>query len=233
MKRRPLLLLLSTLALAFAPGTKALGPTSEDRVIALPAPRLDGERSVEAALTRRRSLRSYAPTPISLEAVSQLLWSAQGVTDPRGFRTAPSAGALFPLELYLVAGNVTGLPSGIYRYGPRKHELRRTSAGDRRGPLVAAALDQEWMLDAPAMLVIGAVYERTARKYGRRAPRYVHMEAGHAVQNVYLQSEALGLGTCIVGGFEDTRLSTVLELPSSVEPLGILPIGAPASAIQE
>ena len=169
MRPLSLLLLLSALALAVTPGTSALARTSGDRVVALPAPRLDGERSVEAALTRRRSLRSYAPTPISLEAISQVLWSAQGVTDPRGFRTAPSAGALFPLELYLVAGNVTGLTPGVYRYEPGQHELHQESAGDRRGPLVAAALDQDWMLDAPAVLVIGAVYERTAGKYGRRS----------------------------------------------------------------
>jgi SagB-type dehydrogenase family enzyme len=217
--------LLIALLLVMAGSQRVPAETSDGGIVVLSAPRRDGELSVEAALARRRSVRAYTPTPTRLTEISQLLWSAQGVTHAKGFRTAPSAGALYPLELFLVAGNVDGLATGVYRYDPRRHELHRKSTGDRRAALAAAALDQDWIAEAPSILVIGAVYERTESKYRARAARYVHMEVGHAVQNVYLQSEALGLGTCIVGGFDDARVRASLDLPPAVAPLGIMPIG--------
>lgn len=219
--------LLVVLLLALAGGRGVVAETGDARTVVLPTPRLEGELSVEAALARRRSVRAYASAPTSLAEISQLLWSAQGVTHARGFRTAPSAGALYPLELYLVAGSVDGLEAGVYRYDPRLHQLHRDSAGDRRAALAAAALDQDWIAEAPSILVIGAVYGRSERKYRRRAARYVHMEVGHVVQNLYLQSEALGLGTCIVGGFDDARVRTALGLPAAVAPIGIMPVGRP------
>ena len=198
-----------------------------DGEIALPEPRLEGEVPVERALALRRSVRSFAPEPLSLNAVSQILWAAQGISDPAGLRTAPSAGALYPLEVYLVAGDVTGVPPGLYRYEPRQHRLVLASEGDPRTGIVDAALHQQWIADAPAIVVLAAVYERSAGKYRERAERYVHMEVGHAAQNAYLQATALGLGTTMVGAFRDAELARVLGLPEDEKPLGLLPVGKP------
>jgi SagB-type dehydrogenase family enzyme len=200
---------------------------SEDAEIALPKPRLDGEVPVERALQSRRSLRKFAPEPLSLAAASQLLWAAQGITDRKGLRTAPSAGALYPLEILLVAGNLSGVRAGVYRYDPEGHRLLRVLDGDRREHVAEAALDQDWIAEAPAILVIAAVYERTARKYKRRSQRYVHIEAGHAAQNIYLQATALGLGTTMVGAFHDDELARAVGLKRDEEPIGLLPVGKP------
>ena len=196
-------------------------------LIDLPEPRRDGDLPVEQALAIRRSVREYADTPLSLAALSQLAWSAQGITDSAGHRTSPSAGALYPLELYVVAGDVPGLEAGIYRYVPEGHRLMRHAGGDARDAVARAALMQGWIADAPAILVIAGVAERSAGKYRDRAPRYIHIEVGHAAQNVYLQAEALGLGTCMVGGFNDSQLTRVLALPAAAEPLALLPVGTP------
>jgi SagB-type dehydrogenase family enzyme len=193
----------------------------------LPKPSHDGETSLESALRRRRSVREFSNLPLTLAEVSQLLWAAQGVTDPEGKRTAPSAGALYPLEVFLVAGRVDGLPAGVYRYRPRGHELARVIEGDRRAKLASAALDQTWMKDAPVAMVITAVYERTAAKYGRRAERYVHIEVGHTAQNVHLQAVALRLGTVVVGAFDDAEVKRVLALADDEQPLCLMPIGKP------
>lgn len=200
---------------------------SGDGEVALPEPRLVGEVSVERALALRRSVREFAREPLSLSAVSQLLWAAQGITDPSGLRTAPSAGALYPLEVYLVVGAVSGARPGVYRYDPRRHRLVLVAEGDARKGVAEAALGQSWVAEAPAIVVLAAVYQRTARKYGERAARYVHMEAGHAAQNVYLQAGALGLGTTMVGAMRDEELARVLGLPNQAKPLGLLPVGKP------
>ncbi len=194
----------------------------------LPEPSCDGLIAVEKALSSRRSVREFARGPLTLSQVSQLLWATQGTTDPAGLRTAPSAGALYPLEIYLVAGNVTSLDAGVYKYTSRRHALRLTTAGDRRAQLAAAALGQDWMQDAAAVLVIAAVLARTGAKYGARARRYVHMEVGHAVQNVYLQAAALDLGTTVVGAFWDARVKAVVGMAREEEPLALLPVGRPA-----
>ncbi|MEN3202715.1 MAG: SagB/ThcOx family dehydrogenase [Atribacterota bacterium] len=196
------------------------------RRIPLPPPRLQSEVSVEEALFKRRSCRSFTPSPLSLQEAGQLLWAAQGVTDrASGFRTAPSAGALYPLELYLVAGQVEGLSPGVYRYLPEEHALYEVLSGDRREELFRVALFQQWIREAPVVLVLTAIYERTTRKYGERGIRYVHMEAGHAAQNVYLQAEALGLGAVVVGAFEDSGVQRILELPANERPLYLMPVG--------
>jgi SagB-type dehydrogenase family enzyme len=200
---------------------------SGNREVALPEPSLEGEVPVERALGLRRSVRAFSPDPLPISAVSQVLWAAQGITDPTGLRTAPSAGALYPLEVYLVAGDVSGIRAGVYRYDPRRHRLLLVRDGDPRAGVAEAALDQDWVAKAPAIVVIAAVYERTARKYGKRAERYVHMEAGHAAQNVYLQAAALGLGTTMVGAFRDEDLSRVLGLTGHTKPVGLLPVGKP------
>ena len=203
------------------------GGTSSDQDIALPKPMTDGDVSLEATIRERRSVREYSSRSLSLGDVGQLLWAAQGVTARDGRRTAPSAGALYPLELYLVAGNVESLPDGVYHYQPGRHRLRQVSGGDVREPLAAAALDQSWVRRAPAVLMFAGVYERSARKYGQRARRYTHIEVGHAAQNVYLQAVALELGTVIVGAFDESEARQALGLPSDHTPLALMPVGHP------
>jgi SagB-type dehydrogenase family enzyme len=160
-----------------------------------------------------------------LDELSELLWSAQGVTSTAGQRTAPSAGALYPVELHLLAAHVEELPAGLYDYEPARHALFQRSSGDRRSELAAAAHQQDCVRAAPAILVIAAVLERTTRKYGERGVRYAHMEVGHVAQNVYLQAGALNLGTVLVGAFDDRAVKRVLQLPQEEEPLGLMPLG--------
>lgn len=194
-------------------------------IIPLPAPRKTGETAVETLLQQRRSIRDFQDSAISLAELGQLLWAAQGVTHPRGLRTAPSAGALYPLELYVAVGNVEGLAEGIYHYDPGKHQLEKTAGKDKRKALSRSAYFQSWVKEAAVVMVFTAVFERTQRKYGQRGQRYVHMEVGHAAQNVYLQAEALGLGTAMVGAFSDSAVAGTLDLPDSVEPLAMMPVG--------
>jgi len=195
------------------------------RVVSLPEPRFDGETSVEEALLRRRSVRSYSGAPLTLREVSQLLWAAQGVTNERGFRTAPSGGALYPLELYAVVGSAGGLRPGIYKYRPGEHSLVMVLEGDRRAELSEATLRQTFVKDAPVSLVFSAVYERITKKYGERGIRYAHMEAGHAAQNVYLQGVALGIDTVVVGAFRDAAVGKVIGAGKNETPLYIMPLG--------
>ena len=193
--------------------------------IPLPEAGSGQEMSVEEALEQRRSIREFSREGLLLEDVSQLLWAAQGITGRRGYRAAPSAGGLYPLELYVVAGDVEGLSPGVYRYRPKKHDLVLVASGDQRKPLASAALGQGWVRQAPAVLVITGVYERTMTKYGQRGRRYVHMEVGHAAQNIYLKATAQRLGTVMVGAFDDEEVQEVLGLPAAHEPLGLMPIG--------
>jgi SagB-type dehydrogenase family enzyme len=195
--------------------------------IDLPAPRKESQFSLEAALSQRRSVRSYASDPLDLANISQLLWATQGLNRPGGYRSVPSAGALYPLEAYLVVGNVDGLPAGVYRYRPLSHDLRKTVDGDRRDELTDAALGQGSIRRAPAVLVLCAVFERTTEKYGQRGIQYTYMEAGHAAQNFALQAVALGLGSVPIGAFRDNRVKKALALPDNEHPLYIIPVGKP------
>ncbi|MDP3483518.1 MAG: SagB/ThcOx family dehydrogenase [Sulfuricella sp.] len=195
----------------------------------MPQPRTDGPVSVERALKQRRSVRDFSAAALSLDEIGQLLWSAQGVTHPEGLRTAPSAGALYPLELTVVVGNVTGLSAGVYRYDPAGHVLTPLAAGDRRADLARAAFGQSWMQKAPALIAFGAVEARITRKYGQRGNLYVHIEVGHAAQNVFLQAEALGLGAAVVGAFDDAAVAAVLQMPKEEKPLYLMPVGKPYS----
>lgn len=194
------------------------------RVKLLP-PSFERGLTVETALRTRRSIREFAPSSLTLQEISQILWAAQGVTNRAGYRTAPSAGALYPLEISVVAGDIQSLPAGIYRYRARGHDLEEISSGDRRAAIARAALGQQWIADAQAILVIAAVEERTTVKYGRRGIRYVQIETGHAAQNVYLQAAALGLGTTIVGAFDDDAIKNVAALRDEEAPLCLLPVG--------
>lgn len=191
------------------------------RVELLPVPR-QGDASLHALLWQRRSCRTLDETDLSREQIAQLVWAAQGIShSSEGFRTAPSAGALYPLEVYLVTGR------GTYHYVPDSHVLARTTSRDLRRALRAAALDQEFVEEAGAVMVLVGVVSRTQRKYGPRARRYVYMEAGHAAQNVLLMATGLGLGAVPVGAFHDDRVARLLELPAGHEVLYLIPIGRP------
>jgi len=190
-----------------------------DKVIQLPVPVLKGRVSVEEALAKRESVRHFTPEPLTPSDLSQILWSAQGITRNWGGRTAPSAGALFPLELYLV------LQEGFFHYVPGGHQLIRISDQNYIEDLATAALGQQCVRESPAIVVITAVYERIERKYGKRGERYVKMEAGHAGQNILLQAVSLGLGAVPVGAFYDEHVRKVLNLPVNQEPLYLIPLG--------
>jgi len=224
-----LLLLLGAMACSTDSGTPASPPTftleEGEMRIGLPEPRYDSEVSLEESLVKRRSVRDYAGEPLTLEEVSQLLWAAQGTTADWGGRTAPSAGALYPLEVYVIVGDVRNLAAGVYRYDPKGHEIVMTAAGDIRAQLASAALGQTAVEDGAVDLVFTAVYQRTTRKYGDRGVRYVHMEAGHAAQNVCLQATAMGLGAVTIGAFHDEEVSRLLNLPRDEEPLYIISVG--------
>jgi len=198
--------------------------------IPLPPPKLDGDISVEKAIKGRRSERDFQNRPLGLAYLAQILWSAQGITDEgAGLRAAPSAGAQYPLDVYVVIGQggVEELEAGVYSYNPHKHSLRLHSEGDMRQELTQACLEQKYMAEAPVSLIITAEYDRTTDRYGEKGIRYAHMEVGHAAENVYLQAEALGLGTVMVGAFYDEEVSELLSLPPQHEPLGVMPIGYP------
>jgi len=196
-------------------------------LIKLPRPAPKGSVSVEEALTARRTVRLFASRSLDLQQVSQLLWATQGVTDPRELRTAPSAGATYPLEIYLVAGDrgVTGLSPGVYRYRPGDHALELTLKGDHRTAVAQACLSQSWMAEAPVMAVFAAEFRRCTARYGDRGVMYTHMEVGFAGENLFLQAEAMGLGAGIVGAFADKALSQTLKLPREHEPLLVMPVG--------
>jgi SagB-type dehydrogenase family enzyme len=181
--------------------------------------------SIEQALLARRSIRTYSRDPLTVDDLTQLLWAAQGVTHPQGYRTAPSAGALYPLELYTVAGHVVGLPAGIYRFRCREHSLEIQRSGDLRPELCRAALNQRCVERAPVTFLFTAVYPRMTAKYGRRGVRYVDMEAGHAAQNVSLQAVALDLKTVVIGAFRDEEVRRVAGLSPDEEPLYLMPVG--------
>lgn len=195
--------------------------------IHLPPPRLESNFSVERAIQQRRTVREFSGTAIALGEIGQLLWSAQGITSPEGLRAAPSAGALYPLEIMLVAGNVTGLAPGVYSYVPSGHTLKAIAAGDRRASVARAALDQQWIQKASAVIVFCAVEERTTRKYGSRGVSYIYIEVGHAAQNVFLQAQSLGLGAAVVGAFDEMQIASLLQLPKEHRPLYMMPVGKP------
>lgn len=204
------------------------GPGGKIGSTTLPTPKHKGEVSVEEAIFNRRSIRRYKDEPLTLEEVSQLLWAAGGKTIDGvtgATRAYPSAGGIYPLEIYLIAGDVEGLASGIYHYKWRDHSVDLTEDGDVRKELTEAALGQGMVARAPMSLIFTAVYKRTSARYGQRGEaRYVPMDMGGAGQNVHLQAEALGLGTVIIGAFNDQAVKKVLGIQDE-EPLYIMPVG--------
>lgn len=196
--------------------------TSTFQTIDLPSPRLKGTLTLEESLSQRRSVREFTEDKLSLEEIGQLLWAAQGITHMSGYRTAPSAGALYPLEVYVIT------QEGAYHYDPQLHRINIPLQGDLRPELYAAALQQEPVLNAPIVFVITAVYERTEQKYGEeRSARYVQLEAGHAAQNLLLQAIALELGAVPIGAFSDEEIKTALSLQDDQQPLYLIPVGHP------
>ncbi len=194
--------------------------------IELPDFSVEGEISLEKALDLRKSTRSFTDESLTLEEAAQLLWAAQGVNRPeKDYRTAPSAGATFPLEVYLAAGNVDGLEPGVYRYLPLEHKLEKVRSGDPRADLHAQALRQSPVRQAPAVIAIAGIYERTTGRYGERGKQYVHNEVGHAGQNVQLQSAALDLGSVVIGAFSESGVQQVLGLESNEVPFYLMPVG--------
>lgn len=196
-----------------------------ETIIDLPKPRHKSSISLEETLINRRSVRVFLSDSLTLQEISQLLWAAQGITSLDGGRTAPSAGALYPLRVYLVVGSVKNLTAGVYRYEPMKHQIIKIRDGDLRESLLEAALRQPWIKNAAVNFVITAVYETTTKKYGERGVRYVHMEAGHVAQNILLQAVALELGAVPVGAFYDNEVKKVLGVGQKEQPLYIIPVG--------
>jgi len=197
----------------------------------LPSPGQKGGMSLAEAIARRRSIRRFAPQPVSQTQLSQILWAAQGTSDTLWkYRAVPSAGATYPLEIFVVCGTncIEGIGGGIYHYNADSHSLTRRHKEDMRLELARAALDQEFIYEAPVDIVICAVYERTLSRYGARGERYVHMEVGHAGQNIYLQDTSLGLATVAIGAFYDKQVRNVLQLEEQYKPLYIMPVGKPA-----
>ncbi|TVR04096.1 MAG: SagB/ThcOx family dehydrogenase [Deltaproteobacteria bacterium] len=209
-------------------GSGTQSPSTAAERVALPAPQLDSDRSLEEALAARRSVRRFSDERVPMEILGQLLWAAQGITDAdRGLRTSPSAGARYPLEVQLVVADMNNLTAGVWRYVPLEHGLRLDRAGDRRGEIVAASSSQDTLAGGDALIVISAVDERTRDRYGDRTDRYIAMEAGHAAQNLLLQASSLGVGAVVVGAFDDDALARALALDEE-KPLYIIPIGWPA-----
>lgn len=193
--------------------------TSVVTVINLPQPAVDGPVSIEKALLERRSVRSYKDEPLTMADISQILWAAQGITEPkRGLRTAPSAKALYLLSTYLLVGNVTGLSVGMYKYQPQGHGIVKVSDEDKRADLYKA-VGQAPIKNAPATLVFSGMSDQSPN------PRWMYMEGGHAAQNVFLQAQSLKLGTVTIGGFKDEDVRKVLNLSEKEQPIYIMPLG--------
>jgi len=192
-----------------------------ENLITLPEPQKRGPMSLEEVLDRRQSIRRFSSEPLSMMELSQLLWAAQGITRTGNGRTSPSAGALYPLEIYV------SLREGLYRYVASRHQLIRLSTQNLITSLAEAALGQSSVREAPAVIVIAAIYERIESKYGERGERYVKIEVGHAAQNVLLQAVSLGLGAVPVGAYYDGRVHQILNLPLDQKPLYLIPVGHP------
>ncbi|MHC4153769.1 MAG: SagB/ThcOx family dehydrogenase [Planctomycetota bacterium] len=188
-------------------------------VTVLPEPDKNGSMPLERMIGVRRSRRDFAPQALTIEQIGQLLWAAQGQGELSRYRTCPSAGATYPLEVFVVT------PEGLFVYLPGEHTLQKLSAQDLRAALASAAWGQQFIEAAPLTLVLAARFRRTTGRYGERGVRYVYMEAGHAAQNVHLQAEALGLGSVAVGAFDDASVGGVLSLPKKFEPIYMVTVG--------
>ena len=191
--------------------------------IELPPPSKEGGISVEEAISKRRSIRRYSKEPLILREISQILWSASGVTSTTGYRAAPSAGATYPIEIYILIINAEDINPGLYQYNYNNHSINFYRNIESLKPFVSAALGQDFVSEASINIIISAEFSRTTMIYGNRGYRYVWMEAGHIAENIHLQAESLGLGTVIIGAFYDDKIKRFLNIKE--EPLCIMPIG--------
>ncbi len=198
---------------------------SKENEIKLPQPQYEGKVSVEEALKKRRSIRSYKKQSLTIKDISQLLWAGYGVTDINNRKTTPSAGATYPIEIYLVCGEVEGIANGVYRYVPSSHSIIKIKDKDVRNELFNVSLKQSWVKEGSAVIIITADYSKTTKIYGERGNRYVLMEAGIVAQNIHLQAVSLNAGTVIVGAFEDEKVSKIVGLSEKHLPLIIMPVG--------
>lgn len=198
-------------------------------VVELPPPRYKGTMSVEEAISKRRSIREYRTEPLLLTQLSQLLWAAQGIAGNSGGRVVPSAGATYPLEIYVTTGKETveKLKAGIYHYDTSNHAMTLHLEGDVRARLAKVAMDQDFMAYCPANIIVSAVFPRTTGRYGKRGERYVHMEAGHVGQNISLEAVSIGLASVMIGAFNGDHICKLLHLEEHIEPLYIIPLGKP------
>ncbi|MGC8659925.1 MAG: SagB/ThcOx family dehydrogenase [Desulfomonilaceae bacterium] len=206
--------------------------TSADVDVKLPKPALTSKMSVETGMLRKKSVRHFSAAPLSLEQVSQLLWAANGALPVEAIsgatvKTLPSAGGIYPLEIFLLTGSgtVKGLAPGVYSYNSTSNSLAQISKDDVRVAVAQAALSQLWLANAPIMVVIGGAFAKTTAKYGNRGIQYVYMESGASNQNLYLQAEALGLRLGTVGAFNEAGVSSAMKIPSGITPLLIVAIG--------
>jgi SagB-type dehydrogenase family enzyme len=202
-----------------ARGLTLLAEARVGEKVALSPPAQRGAMSVEEAIHARRSVRQFAPTLLGLGEIGQLLWSAQGVTSSDGRRAAPSAGASYPLEVYAAC------EQGLFHYLPAEHALRKTLGEDVRAALARDGGADVFVARAPLVVVLTADYARTTGRYGDRGVRYVHIDLGHAAENLHLQAEALGLASVAVGAFSDAAVARVLRLPADEKPVYIIPVG--------
>ena len=211
-------------------------PSMKRSMIRLPSPQLSGKVSLEETISRRRSVRKYRREPLDLAQLGQLLWAAQGLTGAGRVRAAPSAGRTFPLEIFVMVGErsivaretqqgAQEIEAGIYHYEVDSHSLSLHRPTDLRAELAGAALDQQFLVEAPVDIVICALADRTSGRYGERAERYVNMEVGHVGENIHLQAVALGLASVEVGAFDDEQVRKVLEVDKQTRPLYIMPVG--------
>ena len=188
--------------------------------ISLPEPDSRGGAPLWEVLSTRRSVREFKNQPVSAQQVSQLLWASQGITAEQfgyKFRTTPSAGALYPVETYLVINNVEEIPQGVYHYAVEDHRLEQIKKGDYRVTVARAALDQKVAYEAGLVFIWTAIYARCKWKYKQRAYRYIYLDAGHIAQGVALASVALGLGSCQIGAIYDEEADDLLGLDGNDE----------------
>ena len=238
------LALLATVVMAASENNSTIKADAFSQVIKLPEPRTDGGMTVEKSLQERRSIRSFGKDGLTLNEVSQLLWAAQGVTDDKGHRTAPSAMARYPLQVYLLAGNVTGLPAGVYHYSPEGHNLTILAEGNVDEYYNATSGFEAWIKTAPAIFVItgdiGSVNQMPGLRpdnrtsgTGNQMPRqdpsqWVYIDAGAAAENLLLEVVSLDLASTYTAGFSANKTEELLGLPKGEVPIGVLPVGRKA-----
>lgn len=217
------LIILAVAALALSDNSK----TDASGVVKLPAPRTDGGISVEKALSERRSIRSFKNGSLTIDEISQLLWAAQGITDDKGHRTSPSAMASYPLEIYLLAGNVTELPAGVYHYSPEGHNISTVALGNKIPELFGTPMNgkTDWRASAPAIFIVTGVFERVNKVPGQDLSRFVHVEAGTASENLLLEVVSLGLGATYTAGFDENKTRECLGLADGQDPIAVIPVG--------